>query len=284
MTIPTELKFKISKEYLENKLTMTELANKYNVGRASIIRICKDYIPDNDRRKSGFAHNRHRISVDENYFENIDSPNKAYWLGFIAADGWVSSDENNPVMSIGLSIKDLNHLEKFKNDLKSTGKITQSCSLHKITGKYYATCAFSVRRLKFWNDLIKHGIIPNKSKELNFPNISDDLLKHYIRGYFDGDGCWTTDKQNTMSFGIVSSVENFCIKIRNCIKKQCQLESDVKITLHNNAYHFIYRDNLQTKRIYDYLYSDGGPWLDRKFEKSSAHFKARQEVELSQDP
>lgn len=128
-------------------------------------------------------------------------------------------------------------------------------------------------RSKLRNDIIKNGVTPNKSKELSLPNLPDNLMKHYIRGYFDGNGCWTIKNLNTLSFSLISSVESFSYDLRNYLKVKCDLKTDVVISTHNNAHAFIYCGNIQTRRIYDYLYGDGGPWLDRKYIKSTDHFR-----------
>lgn len=274
MTIPSDLKLRVAKEYSENKSTIVDIAIKFNVSKSSVLRICNDYVIDG-RRGLNFKGDYFKTkltSLDENYFENIDVPSKAYWLGFIAADGCLSKDEMKPRMSIGLSAKDISHLEKLKVDLQYSGKISVCNTLHTVTNKYYETCAICIWRPKLRNDIIKHGVTPNKSKELSLPNLPDNLMRHYIRGYFDGDGCWTIKNSNTMSFSLISSVESFSYDLRNYLKVKCDLKTDVVISTHNNAYAFIYCGNTQCKRIYDYLYEDGGPWLDRKYKKSTEHF------------
>lgn len=282
MTIPSDLKLRVAKEYLENRSTIADIAIKFNVSKSSVLRICNDYIIDG-RRGSNFKGDYFKTSVkgvlgvpttsiNENYFEIIDTPSKAYWLGFIAADGCLSKDETKPRVSIGLSAKDIFHLEKFKADLQYSGKITVCNTLHTVTNKYYETCAICIWRPKLRNDIISHGVTPNKSKEAHLPNFSDTLMKHYIRGYFDGDGCWTIRNQTMMCCSFISSSESFILEAREYLSKACNLNNNIKITHYNNAYAFIYAGNLQCKRIYDYLYEDGGPWLDRKYEKSTEHF------------
>ena len=110
----------------------------------------------------------------ENYFENIDSEDKAYWLGFVWADGYLGKD----ALEIELHIKDRDHLVEFQEDL---------CDNHKIYERVRPTthaCRLILGSQKLVKDLIKLGykekLIPN--------NLSVDLERHFIRGLFDGDG------------------------------------------------------------------------------------------------
>jgi hypothetical protein len=114
-------------------------------------------------------------------FQNIDTEEKAYWLGFLYADGCVHSQENK--IELGLAEKDYEHLNKFRNFLQIKNKIA-----YRDSTKSYR---LSFRSKKSKQDLIALGYIPCKSLLLHFPNsqqVPDYLIKHFIRGYFDGDG------------------------------------------------------------------------------------------------
>lgn len=281
MTISETLRKEIRRQYLETDLTIKELASTNGVGITSVFRICNEEMGLSKRNNPNWKIkpykcllSKNKIEVDEDYFNVINSNSKAYWLGFIAADGCLSSDSEIPRMSIGLSLKDISHLEKFKNEIKFTGIISKKIQLHKKTNHYNESCGIEIRRKSLYEDLINHGVKPNKSKDLSLPNLSDDLMRHYIRGYFDGDGCWTIRDSKTMCFSLISSVESFAFELRKYLSTKCNLNENVKITSYNNAYAFIYSGNIQTKRFYNYLYEDGGPWLDRKYEKSTKWFQS----------
>lgn len=120
-----------------------------------------------------------KYKVNESYFENIDSEEKAYWLGFIFADGCVYS---NKCVAIELAIKDENHLLKFISHLDSNYILSYP--------KNRNSCKLLIGSVKMVNDLLKYGCTSKKSLTLKFPdNINEDLKRHFIRGYFDGDGC-----------------------------------------------------------------------------------------------
>lgn len=130
-----------------------------------------------------------KYSYDENYFENIDTEEKAYWLGFIAADGSIGETCG---LEISLSYKDIDHLYKFANNIGAEIDIISTRMV-----KEYKVCRIFINNKKIINDLSKYGIIRNKGYKLDFPNfLNDEMLKHYLRGYFDGDGSISTNGKN----------------------------------------------------------------------------------------
>lgn len=118
--------------------------------------------------------------IDIDYFKNIDTPEKAYWLGFIAADGCIYKDR----LSIELGIIDENHLYKFLKSIKSNHII------YYRERKNTRTCRIEINNKKFTSNLKKYGIIQNKTYNLIFPKINKCFYKDYIRGFFDGDGTY----------------------------------------------------------------------------------------------
>lgn len=110
----------------------------------------------------------------ENYFENIDSEDKAYWLGFIWADGYINKDS----LEIEIHIKDKDHLVEFQEDL---------CDNHKLYDRERQTthsCRLTLGSQKLVSDLVNLGY-KNKLVPVNLP---EQLERHFIRGLFDGDG------------------------------------------------------------------------------------------------
>ena len=126
------------------------------------------------RSKAGF-----KPEFNENFFENIDSEEKAYWLGFFTADGNVYPRKNSqPCLRIELSIK-----EQFKNSLNlyvNVRKTRKQC------------CILQWHSQKMFDDLFFYGVVPNKTKKEKFVILNNELMNHYIRGFFDGDG-WVTN-------------------------------------------------------------------------------------------
>lgn len=135
-----------------------------------------------------------RKPLDENYFSSIDTPEKAYWLGFLYADGYVS--ENNDI-EFCLQDKDKKAVESFKKAIRSGHKISEKNVV--LNGKVFKNWRLTIKSIKMANDLKKHGCACNKTFELKFPTEQTIPLKffwHFLRGYTDGDGgiCLSQEK------------------------------------------------------------------------------------------
>lgn len=125
--------------------------------------------------------------LNESFFSTIDTEEKAYWLGFILADGNVSKGRYQYTISVGLAAKDRKQLEKLRAALNATYEIKDTFSITK--NKRYPSVRLSVNSKQMKDDLIRIGCPPLKTNTATFyKDIEHHLLHHYIRGYFDGDG------------------------------------------------------------------------------------------------
>lgn len=265
-----EQEIELCNEYTNTKITEVDLAKKYGICSASIVNVRKRH---NISRRPKIKNNL--ISCNENYFETIDSADKSYWLGFISGDGRVDQDDNSLV--IGLAIKDKSHLEKFILNLESEHSIYEKHTTLKKTGKTYEGCILKVVRPKIIADLVKHGITQNKSKELSIPKtIPDELVKDFVRGIIDSDGCWSIDKKNTMNFSFLSSVYSFAEEISSYLIEHCDLHK-TKISQRPGCWETHWGGNIQCEKIFKHLYSNG-PWLERKYKLASEHFRAYNKI------
>lgn len=149
-------------------------------------------------KKNGFTITKENSvpKFDNTIFDSIDTEEKAYWLGFIFADGCVAKQKakRNYAITIGLAIQDINHLYKFNHFvkyIKNNMKIIKAKPSN-IAKNVQDKCVFSVSNKHLWETLNPYGCTPQKSLTLEFPdkNIfkSVDLIRHFIRGYIDGDG------------------------------------------------------------------------------------------------
>jgi intein/homing endonuclease len=117
----------------------------------------------------------HRRSVTEGYFKEIDTAEKAYWLGFLFGDGSI----NNKRVHLRVQNGDEDHLRKFRNTIDSDATVTEAKS----------TVEFSVCKKKFRSYLRNHGFTESKTKDDSLPQLHFSLRPHFIRGLFDADGC-----------------------------------------------------------------------------------------------
>lgn len=148
------------------------------------------------------------VKLNESYFQEINSPEKAYWLGFIVADGCLHKEKTK----LSFNVKDSDILYKFRQAIDSEHHIKYSEYFDKRTTKKYSRYSLQVTSTKFCNYLRSIGIDENKSKNFLFPNIPTLYYNHFIRGMFDGDGsiCIRKSKKyfsKSYQVNLISSLE-----------------------------------------------------------------------------
>lgn len=122
---------------------------------------------------------------DEFFFDKIDTEEKAYWLGFIYADGYLNINTN----AIGIELKndDKEHLQKFKKALKAELEV-KTYSKNSTYGPQ-VNCRFVISSAHMKKILLSYFKSVNKTFEGEFPKLKNkELIRHLIRGFFDGDG------------------------------------------------------------------------------------------------
>ena len=248
----------------KNGDSLTNIAKKFNVSRKVITRIIKN----NNIEITNLYNSKHKYNED--YFNKIDCEEKAYWLGFLYADGNVIYNKKYAV-DIGLSETDILHLKKLKYQLCSTSKIT--CRNIKLNDKFHRSCRLIIHNKKIVEDLINLGCVPNKSLILKFPNnnqVPYKFLRHFIRGYFDGDGSVYLNKSKRNyslcvnfigTYDFLNELNNYFIE---------NLDNYTKTNIYkkeNGNSYFILKTRNQATSILDFLYNDSSIFLERKFNK-----------------
>lgn len=237
--------------HLIQKKSHTEIALLYNVNRETVRRnLTKIGV------KSINYHNE--MKHDKDKFSVIETEEDAYWLGFIYADGYVS--DNND-FEIGLKESDYLHLEKFIKYLNLNSNVKYN--------KKQKSCRVIYRNKTLVDNLKNFGVVPRKSLILKFPydKISDNLIKHFIRGYFDGDGCISI-YSNKLGRKIVQVSLLGTNHFLNGIRKFSPIIFPNFIMKNNNERTFILSTAHKKARIFiDWLYKDSTIYLDRKYEK-----------------
>ena len=143
--------------------------------------------------------------LNEGYFDEIDTPEKAYWLGFIAADGGIAQRyKNGDRRGMGLFVRvgaaDVGHLQQLADALESEAK-------PKIRKDGAADVRFNSRSLAA--GLIAHGVTPRKTWTCSPWDAPADLAPHYWRGLVDGDGTVMPDGKTIVLVGTLAMVEGF---------------------------------------------------------------------------
>lgn len=214
-----------------------------------------------------------RYTCDSDYFKNIDSEQKAYWLGFCYADGFLTRKEYG-VLYFGISLnkQDIKHLYKFKEAIKSNAKILSYTVKqgYKVGTEY---CRIIISDEAFVNNLIEHGMIEHKSNIMEPPKMLPEIYeKHFIRGFMDANGSVVIN--NTKygpSFDIkFVSTENVLQWIMNHLIRNQILQHDYPMRKRKEEHivkGFSFGGNLLSKKYLDYIYDGATVWLDRKYER-----------------
>lgn len=222
------------------------------------------------------------------YFQNIDSSLKAYFLGFIAADGCITRDN---CLKINIVETDRTILDKLKSEIGCEHKIS---IVQKKNGKPQVTFGLSNDLLK--QDLMSYGILPRKSLTMEniIPNIPKEYRNSFILGYFDGDGyasisfVYGNNKRN----GIVFKEKQYpCFHIGFCgtkeflngITDEIQPKS-FRIKL-NKSIHTLELSVAKKEVIkyFNYLYKNQTFYLKRKYNKFIEYFKTINYDPFNQD-
>ena len=200
--------------------------------------------------------------VNSNFFTNIDTEEKAYWLGFMYADGYVGLKNE---IELTLQIRDANHIQKFKKALQSEHKI--GTKTIKFNGKEFKAKRISIKDPQLVNDLIKWGCTNSKSLTIEMPDLpSKEAYRHFVRGYLDGDGCIMV-KDRYCSCSFTSGSYKFLKSLHDYLLEVVQINSVISHRENTNTYELDTLSRYETLQLLKFLYEDSMIYLDRKYEQ-----------------
>lgn len=208
--------------------------------------------------------------VNDDYFETIQSEDRAYFLGFFVADGSLAKGQHTEEyirVSLHLQIDDIEILEKFKYYIESDHKI--------FVGHKFNDCALRFVSRKMVHDIMKYGITPRKTgnENVNLSLIPLNLQRHFFRGLVDGDG-WITNSispttgRPITSIGICGSqyvCRLFTEYIHNALGYNILNPSKVK---DKNCYKLQYSSYTEVAMIANLLYQNSSIYLTRKRDRA----------------
>lgn len=235
--------------YTKDNFSASKIGRLFNVDVATITNRLKS---NNIEVKKIFR----KYLIRNDYFEVIDSEDKAYWLGFLMADGY------NSGKFIRLDIKDGGHLEKLRDRIYVNCDMPVREKYNNNTKIYYLT----IQDPKLLSDVENLGIYRKKSMITKYPLIVFEYDRFFIKGVFDGDGCLTysMDKNyRRYTFSIVGSFD-LITSIRDKISS---IGINVGFRKTKSIYELNVRGNRQIIKILDWLYNETATHLDRKYEK-----------------
>ena len=214
-------------------------------------------------QKHGVSANQY--GVDEQFFDIIDTPVKAYVLGFWYADGCVDDKGK-----LRIQLADKNMVFELKNVLEYEGPVYHISPPKKFPNRKDQWC-LAINRKKLADQLVDKGCIPKKSLILTFPDkgvVPARLLHHFVRGYFDGDGSISIKKSKYGQVSIVGT-EMFLEELGYQLKDR---DIDFKIYCRHpergtTTRQLMIWNNGNVKRFYGWIYKDCGICLEDKKQK-----------------
>lgn len=242
-----------------NGLSVKKICKDYNVVDTTIYRILKKAnipraIPSNINRK---------YQIKEGYFKLIDTEFKAYFLGFLYADGYINESKNS--IRLGLQKSDSIILEKLREDIYLNNDKPFVVSRKLNCNDLYC---LDITNKDYIIDVKRLGLFQNKTFLITFPDntqVPENLIRHFIRGYFDGDGCftWYYDKNKYINcrFEIIGT-EEFCKVVFSVLNVTPSISKVNKNIIRASTSK---RKNIEN--IIEFLYKDSNIYLERKYEK-----------------
>lgn len=241
------------------------IGKMYGVSNKPIARLLEHYnIP-----RTGVG--RRKYHVNESYFDKINTPNKAYILGFLFADG--SNNRDKCTISMSLEERDREILERIRIEMENEHclEYLDYSNKHDFGYNYKNQYRMLIFSSHMCDTLIDKGMIPNKSLKLSFPKYLDEnLVSHFIRGYFDGDGSMGVGDVSKLSSSLhisITSTREFCIAL-NHILQQHEIEGKVSDASCKNGVTSVLsiHKKADIKKFLDWIYKDADLCLKRKYD------------------
>jgi intein-encoded DNA endonuclease-like protein len=242
---------------------------------------------------------RRRYNINQDYFETIDTEEKAYWLGFLAADGTIrlrhggaEKKKRGSSIVLKLAVKDEHHVDKFQKIFGIESRISYHRDYTKTRKgevSFSDACRVSINSNKLIDDIIDKGVTPRKSQTLDRPNIKDEYQNHFIRGYFDGNGTITFNTKDAVKENH-NVVKNFNIgfacfsdKFKEYLKEEI---GKLNILLRDEPPYSLSIKNMKDGVVFiNYIYKDATVFLERKKEISDRfieHYNTKKELAMNE--
>lgn len=258
VTIQDEFGENIKEMYLSG-IGCSTISKKFNISKFSVLSSLRNM---GIQIKTSSQANR-RYKINESYFDKIDTEDRAYFLGILYADGYVSEEFNKVRLSLIESDREiLDKLSKF------IYKDRPLLFLKKANISNMNQFSLDVSSKKIVCDLVKHGCVQCKTFKIRLPRLDNKLLCHFIRGYFDGDGHIKTNEgyRKKAQFSITSNIK-FCEDLQNLFFTM-GISSKIYPNKKNAAIASIMISNLSNiLLVREYIYSNATIFMQRKRDK-----------------
>lgn len=267
----------LEKLHIEEKLNFKEIGKKLGKAESTIHRWMRNFgiknqTPPNRTRT-------YQYNID--YFEKIDTSEKAYFVGWLLADGTITTiyQKNGALkqrkLRIVLKRDDRELLEKFNTALEGNLPITDFIQ-ETFDGEYPAS-RIDVNCTKLCNDLIKIGIKPDKSNKETLPNIPSEFMFHFLRGYFDGDGSLSIKHKDKWFWAHYTQVgsEEILHDIKSIFENENVIFPKVNIISLKGINQLMCNKTENVLKIIELLYKEANVYLERKKVKCEDFYVAK---------
>jgi len=196
----------------------------------------------------------------------------AYVLGWMFSDGAVYADKRT--FEIKISARDLEILKKIRKSLRSESPLKIFAQKLPHKNEYGKYVRLRINSYMMCKDLIRLGCVPKKAKKFSIPPVPHHLLKHFVRGYFDGDGSISFNKPNTIRLRFVSCNELFIGSLADILERELCIPINFKKATANLWQCDYYGNN--ARKICKWMYDGcGNMFLGRKRLRFIKHIKKR---------
>ena len=213
---------------------------------------------------------------NKQYFKEINTNNKAYWLGFIYADGYIirNTKSRNYELGIELNKKDVALLQLFNKELGNVHEITFKHGQKYFNGYNYETdsCVIRVYSKEIVNDLMSLNVMQDKTNKKDFPICNNEYFFDFLRGFMDGDGCiYINSNKNLLNVHFTNSNISFLEYLNNEIKNRLCIEGSIYKETEKKYKLFYFRQD-DVKILLDEIYKNCSTKLERKYLKYKSFY------------
>lgn len=262
---PQSINEDIIKEVIDkydNNIRYDFIAKELHMDKETVKNIIEKYGNGVRSKSDAFQY----YTINQHFFDEINTPVKAYILGLLYTDGNRNKRKNHYQITLKLQDRDVDILYKIKSEMnynRPLKYIEESKNNSNSRNQY----ALIIDNKQIAISLEKWGIIPNKTKTLVFPNfLSEELIPHFIRGCWDGDGTISHNLKEQRA-GFIGTY-NMCIGIKQFLENKLDVHfSLIKKSSNsmNNLYSISIHGGKQLKRFLDFIYKDSTIHFNRKY-------------------
>lgn len=245
-----------------NKMTANEIGRSLNRTANSIMAKAKRLkLPSKMR------------TFNKDYFKNINTPEKAYWIGFIYADGYIIDNPKNRNYEFSMELKreDKYVLEHLNNCLGGCFKVTDKTSKEKYIKNYLTPPSKSSIIRTYSKDFVKDletaGIVQNKTNSDIYPIVQNNLFYDFLRGYIDGDGSITLYENKKVNIKYLRvKIISKNIFVLKYIQEKLSNDNIKSYIYKDRTSHFIQINSSYAEKLLNKIYQNKNVFkLERKF-------------------